>query len=99
MKPWCLKRKKQPLPMAKFRGGPPWNKWPCVTFRWEQALTFDSKEKAFDYLDKYFFKYGEKMNGWMPMKTEAVMKLQVKQPFIQLHTGKVLNTGNYLLSR
>ena len=79
------------MPMSKWRGGPPGRKWPCTTFRWHHAVTFKSKEEAVIYLDKYFFKYGDRMNEWTPIKVETLKRQQKKKPIVQLRTGLVLH--------
>ncbi len=87
MKEWCIRWTQRPMPMSKYRGGPHWNKWPCTTFNWDHALTFETKEKAYDYLDKCFLKYGaERMGKWEPVQVKTLLRHQKAKPIFRLRS-------------
>lgn len=96
IKPWCLKYKKNYLPMSKYLSRTKTDgKWDVprltVCFDWQRALTFKTKDAAWACLDKKYMKYGKQAYHFEPYCTEKLIKKQKVNPVLQLHTNKILN--------
>jgi hypothetical protein len=94
-KKYVIRHKKWNAPLSKYKAQSKSNgvyeqARMTVTFSWDKAIRFSSREDAFFYLDQKKLKGYKQVNQWVPIKETLLWKRIKKKPLRQLHTGKWL---------